>query len=63
MNALIHCGPGFRIKNVWAIAEKNGVPHNIHVCGSCLQLLSEFAAPDLCIQGYSLDALYPIRYS
>ncbi|PPE03367.1 Cytidine deaminase [Holospora curviuscula] len=63
VNALIHCGPEFRIKNVWAIAEKNGTPHNIQVCGSCLQLLSEFAAPNLYIQGYSLDVLYPIRYS
>ncbi|ETZ05298.1 MULTISPECIES: cytidine deaminase [Holospora] len=63
VNALIHCGPDFRIKNVRVIAEKNGSPHNIRVCGSCLQLLSEFASPSLCIQGYSLDALYPIRYS
>ncbi|ETZ07064.1 cytidine deaminase [Holospora obtusa F1] len=63
INALIHQGPEFRIKDVWVIAEKNGTLHNIKVCGSCLQLLSEFAAPDLHIQGYGLDVLYPIRYS
>ena len=62
VNALIHCGPTFRIRSVWVIAEKHEIDHPIQVCGSCLQLLSEFAAPDLQIQGYTLDELYPIRY-
>ncbi len=62
VNALIHCGPTFRITKVWVIAEKHGEDHPIQVCGSCLQLLSEFATEDLHIQGYALDELYPIRY-
>lgn len=62
VNALIHCGPTFRIATVWVIAEKHGEEHPIQVCGSCLQLLSEFATQDLRIQGYTLDELYPIRY-
>lgn len=62
VNALIHCGPTFRIATVWVIAEKHGEDHPIHVCGSCLQLLSEFSTEDVRIQGYTLDELYPIRY-
>ncbi len=62
VHAVIHRGPSIRIKTVWVLAMRLDAWHEINVCGSCLQLLSEFSTPDVLIQGRKLDDLYPVRY-